>query len=383
MFAAGSPERLRDQLPPPPYPLGNRMSESPHISQAGGVPMETSRGRGRKGKEPEPSPAPGPPPSAVMAPAPQTEKKKRKPRRPNETTPRPDAPPYGAAPPTFKVDHRPSKPSSNGSPEPISSNGSGSGSVSRSIQPSPTNSVHLPPTRVLDEDYDEGVAGLLDLSNGTRGGFAPGRNGAGPAHSPPVGSVGRTPSASQMSPHSMAKHPAMMARTSPPMGTKRPLSPGPPEHPVEMKRSRVGSINRRASSPSGGHTPSSRPSPIPFRQQPTSHSPESRQPPMDNGRSFPPSPALPTMLPPHPRPIGAGLSGHGPLPPLNTRSSGSPPEDDRMHSRSASPPRGGHGKIVLSPPTQNPGPPMNAKGTPSPSSSHGSHHSSSGRKILS
>ena len=119
--------------------------------------------------------------------------------------------------------------------------------------------------------------------------------------------------------------------------------------------------------------------------------------------SYPPSPALPTMLPPHPhpRPIvnhGPGVPGSMPLPSLNTRSppnagSATSPtmEVDRMRdardreprdNRSESPvaPRGAglaqpKREIVLhsagsgSPSGQQP------KGTPSPASSHGSNGS--------
>lgn len=38
---------------------------------------------------------------------------------------------------------------------------SSSGSGSRSSQPSPTSATSHPPSRVMDEDYDEGVADAL------------------------------------------------------------------------------------------------------------------------------------------------------------------------------------------------------------------------------
>jgi len=364
---------------PPPF-VGNnvRPSESPRLPQPT-LPTEQAQRRRRgaaKDREVDPSPV-----GSQQGEPPKKERKKRV-RRVKEEPPRGEPQPYSALPPhqqaaAFKVDsYRPSKSGSAGSPEPSSN---GSGSASRSAQPSPTNSVHLPPARALDEDYDEGVAdALMDLASSRPSdprGFAPPPPSGGYARSPP-NNGGRM---SATSPHSMAKHPAMMGRGSPPMSSKRPLSPGPEGHP-EMKRSRVGSINnpRRVSPPDNIRatpTPSTRPSPIPFRQQPTSHSPETRQP-----NSYPPSPALPTMLPPHPRPIGVS-GGHGPgsmvsLPPLNTRS---PPnmDDDRMHSRSASPPipRGqGKREIVLHPAATSP--PV-GKATPSPSSSHGSHNSHS------
>ncbi|KIM48458.1 hypothetical protein M413DRAFT_61592 [Hebeloma cylindrosporum] len=138
---------------------------------------------------------------------------------------------------------------------------------------------------------------------------------------------------------------------------KRALSPGP-EDLENNKRTRVDNIKRRISSPSGSRrtpVPSTRPSPIPFRTQAASHSPpEVRD-------QYPPSPSLPAVLPPHPRPIG--VSGHAQvhaapsastssiaLPPIATLSPAStapsPPNhndrDDKMHvdsNRSSSPPQ--------------------------------------------
>ncbi|KAJ3489389.1 hypothetical protein NLI96_g2166 [Meripilus lineatus] len=347
---AGSPEAMRGRHPlPPPYAGStSRASESPHVDPQS-ISADVRRRRGPKEKELE-VPAPLPLIDAKK------ENRRRRPasKRVKEEIPRNEPTPYPGGPAAFKVDYRGPKSASNGSPEPVSSNGSGS--ASRSVQPSPTNSTHVAPARDIDEDYDEGVSGLLDLANRGESRYPP----------PPPPGYSRSPPnnggrMSATSPHSMAKHPAMMmGRGSPSLSSKRPLSPGPDDHP-EHKRSRVGSINRRVSPPDvvrGTPTPSTRPSPIPFRQQPTSHSPETRQN-VDN--SYPPSPALPTMLPPHPRPIGAGMSGM-PIPSMNTRS---PPnmESDRINSRSASPPRGqGKREIVL-----------HSASTPSPSSSHGSH----------
>lgn len=359
---AGSPEAMRGRHPLPPQYVGStsRASESPHVAPQS-VSQDPAARRRRAAKEKEVE-APALPPPAEAVKKENRRRRQGNNKRVKEEPPRNEPTPYPGGPqPSFKVDYRTSKSGSNGSPEPVSSNGSGS--AGRSVQPSPTNSTHLPPARDIDEDYDEGVSGLLDLASSrpseSRGyPQAP----SGYRRSPP-NNGGRM---AATSPHSMAKHPAMMGRGSPSLSTKRPLSPGPEDHP-ESKRTRVGSINRRVSPPDavrGTPTPSTRPSPIPFRQQPN-HSPETRQ---GVDSSYPPSPALPTMLPPHPRPIGAGMSGM-PLPPLNTRS---PPnvDDDRMHSRSASPPRGqGKREIVLHPANSSPV----AKGTPSPSSSHGSH----------
>ena len=297
-------------------------------------------------------------------------KKERKrrpapPKRVKEEGVRPEGQYDAATPSSFKGDYRQNK--SNVSPEPSSSNGSVS--ANRSIQPSPTNSTHLPPSRTLDEDYDEGVAdSLLDLAYRDPRGMAA-----------PSGS--RIPASSPSQSH-LPRRPSISSRTSP-TTNKRPLSPGPDEH--DVKRSRVGSMGQqRVSPPLNAPTPApgSRLSPIPFRQQPTSHSPD-RLP--ENARSYPASPQLPMQLPPHPRPIGSGLAGHGTpggigLPPLSTRSPPSngggatPADEERMQphssSRSASPPRGGAKReIVLgSGASGGSGSPTGAKGTPSPSS---------------
>ncbi|KAH7903052.1 hypothetical protein BJ138DRAFT_1197929, partial [Hygrophoropsis aurantiaca] len=114
---------------------------------------------------------------------------------------------------------------------------------------------------------------------------------------------------------------------------------------------RVDVIKRSASSPSGGrHTPvpSSRPSPIPFRTQPSSRSPESRQrehaegPHGSQGSSPPP---MSVVLPPHPRPIGHSSSHVAVnLPPIDTLSLASTapsPSDERVaidSRRSITPP---------------------------------------------
>ncbi|KAH9949448.1 TPR-like protein [Amylocystis lapponica] len=340
---ATSPDAIRTRPMAHPSQYA-RASESPRIApQAVAIEPKERRRRNVKDKDTE---------SSSSVPAADPPKKERK-RRATAKRVKEEAPPtpYGSGPnqPPFKVDYRPSK--GNVSPEPASSNGSGS--AGRSMQPSPTNSTHIPPSRVLDEDYDEGVADtLLEFRSDPRAFGGPG---------------GARVLAT--SPQMMPRH--STSRSSPPQGTKRPLSPGPDDH--GPKRSRMGSINRRVSpqSVSGGRptpTPSMRPSPIPFHQQPTSHSPETRQP-LD-ARSYPPSPSLPTMLPPHPRPIGAGHTGHGgsvTLPPMASSANVSPGamEDGRGHSRSASPPRGKRESVLHG--TGSPG----AKGTPSPSSSNG------------
>ena len=397
-YHMSSPEtlRMRGPPPPPPYASSSRPSESPRMAPVN-VPTEPKGRGGRRKAQPASTPD-------VEGPGMPQEKKerKRRQRRAKDDTPGPMQPPrqdsqgYGM-PMLQQPAYRQQKSSSNGSPEPSSngSNGSGPGSANRSTQPSPTNSVsnpaHQPPTRVVDEDYDgDGAAAevLMNMSNANyRGGPSDPRgfSASVPMRSPPD-SRGAPP---QTSPHSMTKYPAM--HNSPP--SKRPLSPGPEDPTVEPKRSRVGSMSRRMSSPSA-HAPSStRPSPVPIRLQPTSqtsHSPEMRQ------DYSPPSPPLPTMLPPHPRPIGsmgAGLAGHTsgpgmPLPPLATAARSppgrSPTGSDRMRdSRSNSPnaQRMPAKREIVVHQTRSP-PSAMPKGTPSPASSHGSHGSSGSHKMV-
>lgn len=404
---AASPEAMR-MRPPPAVPASSgggsafggvgvgsgRASESPRMQVVDGA-MKVSTTRRR---------APGsvgssnggaatamtPKPSEIeMSPGvgngvEKKERRKRAPRRGKEDTPQPPSGPggqrqdlqFGGA-----VEYR-SKAGSQGSPEPMSSNGSGSGSANRSAQPSPTSSVHMPPAREVDEDYDEGVAdALLNMSKAPayRSGVNDPRSFGPPLSGPPT----RSPPGNPRMP-SQALHNSLLAgRSSPP--NKRPLSPGPDDVQADPKRSRVGSMSRRVSSPTNGASSSTRPSPIPFRQQPTSHSPETRP-----EHSYPPSPALPTTLPPHPRPIGQATlasqgsssapSGPG-LPLQNTTSPTAESERERdarlrdSRSNSPVPPRGLPAKreIVLHS-AQSPSGSL-PKGTPSPGSSHGSHHS--------
>jgi hypothetical protein len=367
---AGSPETsVRMRQPPPPHPYAGGVrgaSESPHMSNQAAL-MESKARVGRKVvKDVKETEAPIVPPGS--ADPQKKDKRRRAPRRPkDEATPTsaqfPNAP--GQPVPGYEV-----KPGSQGSPEPISSNGSNPGSGSRSGQPSPTNSVHLPPTRQLYEDYDEeGVVDALVHLSRNRTGAAP-ESGSSAGRSPLSSARPPNSGSSAMSPHSMSKHPGV-GRPSPPVPAKRPLSPGP-EEPTDVKRTRVGSIHRRNTSPGGT---GSRPSPIPFRQQPTSHSPEMRQD-VPNARSYPSSPSLPTVLPPHPRPVGNGSMP----PPSNTRS---PPgsvtsptaEGDRVQaSRSQSPagPRMAAKRDIVLHNTGSPHGPV-SKSTPSPASSHSSN----------
>ncbi|KAF8436966.1 hypothetical protein L210DRAFT_3647785 [Boletus edulis BED1] len=190
-----------------------------------------------------------------------------------------------------------------------SSNGSGS----RSLQPSPTTVTPRPPLRVVDEDYNEGVVDALVVLS---------QSYIAPMHSPTLSNGSR---------HTV---------TSP--------CPGIPHHgsvstsdvdDLDNKHMRVDSIKSGLPSPTGQHTPvpSSRPSPIPFRTQPASHSPKSRQH-ADAGHAYLPSPpTISMLLPPHLRPIGSGHGSHPSssvpiaLPPIATLSPASTapsPTDD-------------------------------------------------------
>jgi len=175
------------------------------------------------------------------------------------------------------------------------------------------------------------------------------------AHSPAVSSRGQPPSphpsvshGNSVSPSTSRSRHSSPSRANSNGGTslKRPLSAGPDEF-GDSKRSRIDSIMRKPSPTSGGRrtpVPSTRPSPIPFRTQPASHSSEVLQT-KNNSQPYPPSPGLPVVLPPHPRPIGAGLSLHSgsiSLPPIATVPPAPNGPDDRMQvdsgPRSVSPP---------------------------------------------
>ncbi|KAF9242359.1 TPR-like protein [Melanogaster broomeanus] len=242
--------------------------------------------------------------------------------------------------------------------ETSSSNGSGS----RSLRPSPTSATPRLPSRVVDEDYDEGVAESLVVLSQSR---APDQAGAthdshgALMHSPTLSNGSRH---TATSPSHRGSTSTSGSRPSPPSGSnslKRPLSPGVEE--LDNKRSRVDPMKRGGTSPTGRHTPvpSSRPSPLPFRTQLTSRSPESRQHEHgEGGHAYPPSPpSMSVSLPPHPRPIGsshASASASIALPPIATLSPASTtpsPSDDRMtvDRRSPSPPSRGKLSEVMNP----------------------------------
>ncbi|KDQ54958.1 hypothetical protein JAAARDRAFT_196330 [Jaapia argillacea MUCL 33604] len=377
---AASPEGMRNSVrgsvPPPPPPhiaasTSHRGSESPRLSQMAPQPEPNRRRRTAKDKDTDSNGTEPPKKERKRRAAPKKAKAEDQPAR--TETPKPfgipltDRAALQHQAPSFKVAF--GQPPSKDNSELGSSHGS-----SRSGQPSPTTA--LPPARVVDEDYDEGVADALMGLAAYRPPEQRAPSVAGSSHShshSPLVAGGNRQGPS--SPRASIHRGSISSHSSPPLPPnpmKRPLSPGSDEM-GEPKRSRVEVMKRRVSSPSSGRrspNPSLRPSPIPFRTQPpASHSPETRQV-LDNGHGYPPSPPLPAVLPPHPRPLGAGLSSHSrasqhmTLPPIATlspTSSGSPPGDDRMHrdvsrSRSTSPPHPPRSKLseVLHHPSRSP-----------------------------
>lgn len=319
----------------PLHATGNssiRVSESPNSTPA--PDGKDRRRKQTKEKDSDTQSASG----SIPGDLPKKERKKRQ-RRPKEEQP-------ANLSASFKV--------GSFSAKEVQDTSSSNGSSSRSLQPSPTTATPRPPSRVVDEDYDEGVADALVVLSQSH---------SAPMHSPTLSNGSRH---TVTSPRPVISHRGSIStsgsRPSPPGGTslKRPLSPGVDES--DIKRTRVDPIKRGAPSPTGRHTPipSSRPSPIPFRTQPASHSPESRQH-AEAGHPYPPSPPpISVSLPPHPRPIGAGHSSHTSssapiaLPPIATLSPASTapsPTDDRMaiDRRSPSPPSRGKLSDVMNP----------------------------------
>lgn len=314
-----SPEGIPHALP---HHMGanSRPSESPRPT-----PIPDARDRKRKQtKDSKDSDTQSIAGTGVIGEAPKKEKKRRQ-RRAKDDSGRSDSNGVPSnMPATFKIGSFSAKEG----PETSSSG-------SRSLQPSPTSATLRPPSRHVDDDYDEGIETLLHLAQYRQ---------EIQSSSTDRGSVSSSRS-----------------RPSPPEvsgSLKRPLSPVPDE--MDSKRSRVDGGKRSGSSPSGSrHTPipSSRPSPIPFRTQP-SHSPESRHTESHYQTS---PPQLAVVLPPHPRPIGPGHASHvSPsvpiaLPPIATLSPTSSipsPSDDRMildSHRSSTPPSRGKLSEVMNP----------------------------------
>ncbi|KAH7907526.1 TPR-like protein, partial [Hygrophoropsis aurantiaca] len=238
-----------------------RGSESPRQTSVT-IDSKERRKRPTKEKDPETSSVSG----SQLQEAPKRERKRRA-RRTKDEQGRADS---NGLPtnPSFKVSQFPAK-------EGPETSSNGSGASSRSMQPSPTGPTPRPPSRVVDEDYDEGVAdALVNLSQYCAPEMAAPSvdSHCVPIHSPTASSGSRHTAASPRPSNSHRDSiSSTRSRLSPPSGSaslKRPLSPAPDE--MDNKRTRVDVIKRSASSPSGGrHTPvpSSRPSPIPFRTQ--------------------------------------------------------------------------------------------------------------------
>lgn len=185
--------RLRAQVPPPQPPMvvgsSTRPSGSPRMPPESAFPDAAASCRCRaalKDKNTE-----------LNSSSEQLKKecRKRAPRRVGgkEDTPTSDPQYWGPvqlqqAPP-FKVS------ATNESPEPMSSNGTGSSQ--RSLQPLPANSTHGPPLRKLDEDYDgdaaETLVNMHSYQQDPR--FPPPPPGPGSMRSPTVrGSLSKYPS---------------------------------------------------------------------------------------------------------------------------------------------------------------------------------------------
>ncbi|KAL5535069.1 SSN6 [Sanghuangporus sanghuang] len=373
---AGSPETHRSAsvmsvgpsrsvLPPPPTSAAST-SEYPVPYPPPNAAESSDRRRGRKtAKESDtmnvhgpPTPAPGSAGSSAGSQSSDKRKRRAGGRRGkdgSDSTAGSRAP--SVQPGSFRV--APIPPNSGSiksppSPEPKSS-ASASGSSGRSSRPSPIGNAHAAglPRREVDEDYDEGVAESL-MSLATSGGSAP------PPVSPTVSVGGRIRHVSPRSKHNKSAgltsgHSSQLpgpgplsVMTSQNGNGKRPLSPINTADSGESKRTRVDILNRPAGNRITTPPPqsSSRPSPIPFRTQP-SRSPDDRAQPGDRDvrmRERSPSSAtnttgIPSTMP-LPPPPSAVVSTQGPiLPPIATlpvspTSSGVPSpslEQERMH----------------------------------------------------
>ena len=276
----------------PPPPRHPHRSESPRPTPG----PESKRRRVPKDKEVD-----GPPPPAT---APGPEPKKERKKRTTTKKAKDDQPPMPTPVPL----------KGKGTPEPLSSNSS-----VPSTRPSPPGSTLRPPSRVVDEDYDE--PGVADALMGLAGYRAPEPPNGAPVQSPT--GRGRPPSAEHRDSVSSSASRSRHSPASRSDSLKRPLSPAA-EDASENKRLRMDNV-RRPSPGSGGRdtpVPSLRQSPVPFRIQPASRSPEVRQS-INEPAPYSQSPPLPAKLPPHPKPIGAGHSNGNihQLPPIATLAS--------------------------------------------------------------
>lgn len=207
-----------------------RGSESPHVSQRdSSVAPESKHRGGRKEKEVEilaGGPLPAPEPA-------KKERKKRSTKRTREESMRAETPkpPYGdrmqgsQLQPLKVSSYTPTK--ANELPEPTSSNASSSNH--RSVQPSPIHPIQTVPSRVVDEDYDEGVAdSLLNLRHATM---------SGPAVSGSTKMSSPTPSRTSHHSHRGSISSTRPQHTPPSAGSKRLLSPASDE--TDNKRTKM------------------------------------------------------------------------------------------------------------------------------------------------
>ena len=293
----------RDQLQPPPRTQDNRGPR---------------RRRGtRREKEPEP-------PYSTGAADAKRDRKRKNPtgapasdiKRKDEDTMYIDRTPTTGQP-SFRTNVYPTR---GGIPEPV-------GLVARRSDPS--TAIFVPPKRYEDYDYDEGVAEvLMDLAS-----YRTHATSSQPLPPPAPGSSGR------VSPHPMNSHRGSISsnrgdRDPPAFSTrsnrKRLLSPMSEDNASgDLKRAKVDGPKLSPASKQTP-TPSTRPSPIPFRTQPKSSSPEVRQLEASHYRQASPSPLF-VDLPPHPRPIGNGMA----LPPIATISPTSSVSSGRDQDRMA------------------------------------------------
>ncbi|ESK98128.1 transcriptional corepressor [Moniliophthora roreri MCA 2997] len=224
-------------------------------------------------------------------------------------------------------------------------NKSGSPSAASTSSHSANGHTPRPPSRIVDEDYDEGVADTL-MSLASAGGASRDRDVVmgsphdsvsgrphPPSHRDSVSST-RSFTMASASPHSLKRALSPDREDDKRPSAKRRLSMSTPTPPGSGGNDRS-SNGRRTPIPGT----STRPSPIPFRQQPSSAGPNSRSPeasPVSGGGN-----GLGGVLPPHPRPVGLSSSSREregiALPPIATLSptstAPSPQEVDRDEER--------------------------------------------------
>jgi glucose repression mediator protein len=241
MGFAGSPEGIPRVLP---HHVGSNTcpSESPRPT-----PAPDARDRKRKpAKDNKDSDTQSITGTGVIGEAPKKEKKRRQ-RRTKDESGRSDS---SGVPPNMPATFKIGSFSVKEGPETSSSG-------SRSLQPSPTSAMPRPPSRVMDDDYDEGITeSLLTLSHyrvPEMQAPSTGDSQNGQMHLPTVSNGSRH---SAPSPHPSVSHHGSVSssrsRPSPPGAPgslKRPLSPTLEE--MDSKLSQMDVNKRSVSSPSG------------------------------------------------------------------------------------------------------------------------------------